>query len=35
MRNAKALFAFSIIYLFAIFAVLLADSIAQRALAGG
>jgi protoheme IX farnesyltransferase len=35
MRNAKALFAYSIIYLFAIFAVLLADSIAQRALAGG
>jgi protoheme IX farnesyltransferase len=35
MRNAKALFAYSIIYLFAIFAVLMADSIVQRALAGG
>ena len=32
MRNAKALFAYSIVYLFAIFAVLLGDSIAARAL---
>jgi protoheme IX farnesyltransferase len=31
MKNAKALFAYSIIYLFAIFAVLLGDSIAARA----
>ena len=33
MKNAKTLFAYSIVYLFAIFAVLLGDSIAQRALA--
>jgi protoheme IX farnesyltransferase len=33
MKNAKALFAYSIVYLFAIFAVLLGDSIVQRALA--
>jgi protoheme IX farnesyltransferase len=33
MATAKALFAYSIVYLFAIFAMLLADSIAQRALA--
>jgi heme o synthase len=32
MRNAKALFAYSIVYLFGIFAVLLGDSIAARAL---
>ena len=32
MRNAKALFAYSIVYLFVIFAVLLGDSIAARAL---
>ncbi|NGO49946.1 heme o synthase [Allomesorhizobium camelthorni] len=32
MRNAKALFDYSIVYLFAIFAVLLGDSIAARAL---
>jgi protoheme IX farnesyltransferase len=31
MKNAKALFAYSILYLFAIFALLLGDSIAQRA----
>jgi len=31
MKSAKALFAFSIFYLFAIFAMLLADTIAMRA----
>jgi protoheme IX farnesyltransferase len=30
MKSAKALFAFSIFYLFAIFAMLLADTIAKR-----
>jgi len=32
MKRAKALFAYSILYLFAIFAVLLADTIAMRAI---
>ena len=33
MKPAKTLFAYSIFYLFAIFAMLLADTIAMRALA--
>jgi protoheme IX farnesyltransferase len=32
LKSAKALFAYSIFYLFAIFAALLADTIAMRAL---
>jgi protoheme IX farnesyltransferase len=35
MKSAKALFSFSILYLFAIFATLLVDTIVARALASG
>ena len=35
MKPAKALFAYSLLYLFAIFAAYLADSVVERALAMG